>query len=144
MGEAVTARVVLDTNVVISILVFPQGPHAAFRRAWQDQRCLPLVSGATMKELGRVLAYPEFKLSPEAQEALLADYLPYCETATIPLKPPKTPACRDPDDVAFLQLALAGKADFLITSDKDLLVLGRRLGCSIVTPEKFLARAARL
>ena len=141
MGTAVASRVVLDTNVVVSILVFPAGPHAAFRLAWQDGTCRPMVSGATLAELMRVLAYPEFKLAPDAQEALLAQYLPYCDTVPIPETPPKTPACRDPDDVAFLQLAVVAKADCLVTSDKDLLVIGHRLGCPIVTPEKFLARA---
>ena len=135
-------RVVLDTNVVLSTLVYAQGPHAALRHLWQREKCLPLVSRATTEELLRVLAYPEFKLTPEVQRELLADYLPYCETVRIPPKAPKTPSCRDPFDVPFLQLAVAGKADYLVTSDQDLLVVGRRLACPIVTPEKFLARAA--
>jgi uncharacterized protein len=132
-------RVVLDTNVVLSTLVFAQGPHAPLRHLWQRERCLPLVSRATTEELLRVLAYPEFKLTAEEQQELLADYLPYCETVHIPVKPPKTPACRDPFDIPFLQLAVAGKARCLVTSDRDLLVLSRRLSCPIVTPEKFLA-----
>jgi uncharacterized protein len=132
-------RVVLDTNVVLSTLVFAQGPHAPLRHIWQREECLPLVSRATTEELLRVLGYPEFKLSAEEQGELLADYLPYCETVHIPSKPPRTPSCRDPFDVPFLQLAVAGKADYLVTGDRDLLVLARRLSCPIVTPEKFLA-----
>jgi putative PIN family toxin of toxin-antitoxin system len=132
-------RVVLDTNVVLSTLVFAQGPHAPLRYVWQREKCLPLVSRATTEELLRVLGYPEFRLSDEEQGELLADYLPYCETVHIPVKPPKTPACRDPFDVPFLQLAVAGRADYLVTGDRDLLVLARRLSCPIVTPEKFLA-----
>ena len=135
----VARRVVLDTNVVLSTLVFAQGPHAPLRRIWQREKCLPLVSRATTEELLRVLGYPEFKLTAEEQGELLADYLPYCETVHMPARPPKTPVCRDPFDVPFLQLAMAGKADYLVTGDQDLLVLSRRLSCPIVTPEKFLA-----
>jgi putative PIN family toxin of toxin-antitoxin system len=132
-------RVVLDTNVVLSTLVFAQGPHAPLRYVWQREKCLPLVSRATTEELLRVLAYPEFRLTAEEQQELLADYIPYCETVQIPMKPPRTPACRDPFDVPFLQLAVAGKASCLVTSDRDLLVIGRRLSCPIMTPERFLA-----
>ena len=138
----VGGRVVLDTNVVLSTLVFANGPHAALRHIWQREKCLPLVSRATTEELLRVLAYPEFKLSGEEQGELLADYLPYCETVHIPVKAPRTPACRDPFDIPFLQLAVAGKADYLVTGDRDLLVLSRRLSRPIVTPEKFLAMPA--
>ena len=131
-------RVVLDTNVVLSALLFAQGRLAPLR-AWRDGRFKPLVSAATAKELVRALSYPKFRLSAAEQQELLADYLPYCETVHMPARPPKTPVCRDPFDVPFLQLAMAGRADYLVTGDQDLLVLSRRLSCPIVTPEKFLA-----
>ena len=73
-------RVVLDTNVVLSTLVFAQGRVAALRRGWHDGRCRPIVSPATVGELMRALAYPKFKLTTDEQGELLADYLPYCTT----------------------------------------------------------------
>src|SRR5947207_9970012 len=121
--------VVLDTNVVLSALVFAQGRVAAVRSAWQRGLCSPLVSRATAAELVRTLAYPKFKLGPAEQRELLADYLPYCTAVRMPAKPPKTPACRDPADIAFLQLALAGKGEFLVTCDRDLLALANRFTC---------------
>jgi uncharacterized protein len=132
-------RVVLDTNVVLSALVFTHGRAAALREAWQGGRCEPLVSKATLGELIRVLGYPKFNLVADEQRELLADYLPYCRTVAIPAKAPRTPACRDPFDLPFLQLAIAGKAQLLVTGDQDLLGVKGKLLCPIVTLETFLA-----
>jgi putative PIN family toxin of toxin-antitoxin system len=131
-------RVVIDTNLVLSALVFAQGRLTPLRQGWQDQRIQPLVSRDTAAELMRVLAYPKFKLAPDEQQELLADYLPYCKIVRIPDPPPRTPVCRDVFDVPFLQLALAGKADMLLTGDRDLLALAGIFACPIVTAEQFL------
>jgi putative PIN family toxin of toxin-antitoxin system len=133
---------VLDTNVVLSALVFTQGRLAAVRLAWQAGHCVPLLSRTTAGELLRTLAYPKFKLGAEAQRELLADYLPYCTTVRLPARAPKLPACRDPFDMAFLELALAGRADYLVTGDRDLLSLTIGLPCPVVTPDAFLAALA--
>ncbi len=131
-------RVVLDTNLVLSALVFAQGRLAVLRHAWQSGHCVPLVSKATTTELIRVLAYPKFKLSDEEQQELLADYLPWCATVRIPNPPPVTPECRDSFDQPFLQLAVAGKADYLVSGDQDLLILADRFDCPIVSAEQFI------
>ncbi len=129
--------VVLDTNVVLSALVFSQGRLAPLRQGWQSKQFTPLASTETVKELIRVLAYPKFKLSPADQEELLADYLPYCKTVRIPAKLAKTPECSDPFDIPFLQLALAGKAIYLVSGDRDLLELQKCGTCRIISPEQF-------
>lgn len=131
-------RVVIDTNLVLSALVFTQGRLTPLRHAWQNQRIQPLVFKDTAAEFIRVLAYPKFKLSPDEQQELLADYLPCCKTVSIPSPPPQTPACRDGFDVPFLQLAVAGKAAALITGDQDLLALVDVFACPIVTEEQFM------
>lgn len=128
-------RVVLDTNVVLSALLFAQGRLAPLRPAWRRTAFHPLVSRATIEELMRTLTYAKFKLTPVDQRELLADYLPHCTTVRMPAKPIRTPPCRDPFDVAFLQLAIAGKADYLVTGDKDLLKIKWSLRCPIITPE---------
>ncbi len=133
-------RVVLDTNLVLSSLVFTHGRLAAMRRTWLDAHCQPLVSPATVAELIRALTYPKFDLSPEEQRELLADYLPYCITVRMPAKPPKTPTCRDLSDVPFLQLAITGKADYLVTGDRDLLTLASKFSCPIITAAQFLTK----
>lgn len=144
MTARATARlpVVIDTNLVLSALVFAQGRLTPLRLAWQEQRLQPLVSRATTAELIRVLAYPKFKLLPEEQQELLADYLPYCKTVQVPKPPPPTPPCRDACDVPFLQLALAGKARALVTGDRDLLSLAGRFACPILSVDQFLGTLA--
>lgn len=131
-------RIVLDTNLVLSALIFAQGRLVALRHAWQSGQCIPLVSKATTAELIRVLAYPKFKLGDDDQQELLADYLPWCITVRIPNPPPVTPDSRDPFDQPFLQLAVAGKADYLVSGDQDLLTLADRFDCPIVSAEQFL------
>lgn len=131
-------HVVIDTNLVLSALVFAQGRLMPLRQAWQDHRIQPMVSRDTAAELIRVLAYPKFNLSRDEQRELLADYLPCCTSVSIPDPPPKTPTCRDRFDVPFLQLAMAGKADMLFTGDHDLLSLAGTFVCPIVTAEQFM------
>ena len=118
-------RVVLDTNVVLSALLFRGGAAAEVRQAWQRERLLPLASTATVQELVRVLAYPKFHLSLAEQDELLADYLPYVETVRIPQPPPKVPACRDVLDLPFMHLAVTGKAQVLVSGDRDLLSIAK-------------------
>lgn len=132
--------VVLDTNLVLSALVFAGGRLAPLRTAWQSGRIVPLVSTATASELMRVLGYPKFKLSAEDRDELLADYLPHCRSVRIPARLPKLPQCRDVNDQMFIELAGAGKPDFLVTGDKDLLVLAAEFGQRIVTAEVLVDR----
>ena len=116
-------RVVLDTNVVLSALVFRGGAAGQVRLAWQRGLVLPLASTATVQELVRVLAYPKFRLSKAEQDELLADYLPHAETVRVPQPPPTVPDCRDALDLPLMHLAVAGKAQVLVTGDRDLLAI---------------------
>ena len=131
-------RVVIDTNVVLSALVFAGDRLTPLRLAWQSRRVQPLLSTATAAELIRALAYPKFKLALHEQEELLADYLPFCKTVRIPVPPPATPRCRDLFDVPFLELALTGKAEALVTGNKDLLSLVGGLACPILGVDQFM------
>jgi putative PIN family toxin of toxin-antitoxin system len=131
--------VVFDTNVLLSALVFGKGATSQLRAAWQNGRCLPLASTASVQELVRVLAYPKFRLDAAEQKELLADYLPYTEAVHVPQPPPAVPDCRDPSDVPFLHLAAAGSAVALVTGDADLLSLVRVGRCPIMSPDAFLA-----
>ena len=127
-------RVVLDTNVVLSALLFEEGQLAWLRHAWQEGRCHPLGSSATIGELARVLHYPKFKLSGQERMELLGDYLPFVELLP---EPPASPArfrCRDPHDQKFLDLAAAAGVDLLITGDDDLLALAPHAPFRILRP----------
>lgn len=116
-------RVVLDTNVVLSALVFPGASAARIRDGWQGGRFVPLASTATAQELVRALAYPKFRLSVAEQQDLLADYLPWVQVVRIPEPPPPVPPCPAPFDTPFLHLAVIGKARALVSGDRDLLAL---------------------
>ena len=137
----VPVRAVLDTNVVLSALVFRGGSAGRLRLAWQRGLVLPLASTATVQELIRVLAYPKFRLSQAEQDELLADYLPYAEIVRVPQPPPWVPKCRDVLDLPFMHLAVVGKAQFLVSGDFDLLAIAAEFeqacACSILSLNEF-------
>lgn len=135
-----TPRWVLDTNVVLSALIRPGGVSGRLRLAWQAPWFVPLVSHWTVAELIRVLSYPKFKLTPGEQLDLLADYLPWAEPFRVPDPPPRMPACRDPQDLPFLQLAVAARAGALVSGNNDLLVLASRRDPVIITPAQAIER----
>jgi uncharacterized protein len=134
-------RVVLDTNVVLSALLFGGGWAARLRGGWQAGRFVPLASTATAQELVRVLAYPKFRLDSAEQEQLLGDYMPWVQVVRIPDPPSAVPKCRDPFDAPFLHLAIAGKAHALVSGDRDLLALAGAPGLSpVLSVQAFYAQ----
>jgi uncharacterized protein len=134
-------RVVIDTNVILSALLFNSGRMAGVQHAWQTNLIQPIVSRATAEELIAALDYPKFKLDAAEKQTVLAAYLPYCETIPTPVTRMRLPICRDADDQKFLLLAAAAKADALITGDKDkdLLALREEAAFAIITPQELIA-----
>jgi len=119
-------RVVLDTNVVLSSLLFRTGRLSRIRHGWQGKHFVPVVCNQTMAELLRVLGYRKFKLDQADIGNILAMYMPYVEIHALSAPPSTaayTPQCRDPKDQMFLDLAQSAKVDYLVTGDEDLLVL---------------------
>ena len=144
MGEktevARPRRVVLDTNVAVSALVFREGRLAWLREAWEAGRIVPLVSAETVAELVRVLAYPKLKLSEEETKNVLAHYMEHAEAVREAGASVRVPECRDPDDRKFLQLAYAAKADALVTGDEDLLTLAGKSRVPILAPDALKSK----
>lgn len=136
-------RVVLDTNSVVSALLFVHGRLAPLRTAWQSGAVLPLLRTRTTQELLRVLTYPKFRLSADERDELLADYLPYAEVVGAAKSSGAAIKCRDPHDQPFLDLATTGKAKWLVTGDQDLLALAGRVPFQIITPAEAIALLAR-
>lgn len=133
-----STRVVFDTNVIVSALLFSKSSLAWLRESWSQKYCIPIVSTETTKELLRVLTYPKFKLTKEEQTELLGEFLPFTETKMIETDiNPETPICRDSHDQIFLILARTAKAGFLVTGDSDLLMLNEHVEFSIITPAEF-------
>jgi uncharacterized protein len=135
----VKAGVVFDTTVVVSALVFQGGQLAWLRAHWAGGRCVPIASRYTVAELVRILRFPKFRLTIERQHELLADYLPYCEIINVARK--CVIVCRDPKDQPFLDLAHSGKADSLVSGDRDLLALAGQTKFLIESPEEYRRRA---
>lgn len=139
MGEktevARPRRVVLDTNVAVSALVFREGRLAWLREAWEAGRVVPLVSAETIAELVRVLAYPKLKLSEEETKNVLAHYMEHAEAVREVGAPARIPECRDPNDRIFLRLAYAARAEALVTGDEDLLAVAGRSRIPILSPD---------
>jgi uncharacterized protein len=82
-------RVVLDTNIIISALVFYVGQFGWLREAWINQQFIPVVNKTCAEELLPALTYPKFKLSDEEIRSLLGVYLPYTITIESTTKPRK-------------------------------------------------------
>ena len=132
-------RVVLDTNCLVSALVFARGELARLRAGWQENRFTPLVCAETTAELIRVLAYPKFRLDEDEINALLADFLPYAETVVLPRRRREVAGLRDAEDAVFVQLAQWAKADWLVSGDRHLAELKEQLtDVRVVTPAEFL------
>ena len=130
-------RVALDTNVVVSALLFERGSLAWIRRAWQMGLIQPVVAEPTVRELMRVLAYPKFRLNALDLEQLLADLLPWCETWTAPIVCAEQQV-RDPKDKMFVDLALTTHVSALVSGDADLLALHDQLNpVQVLTPAAF-------
>jgi putative PIN family toxin of toxin-antitoxin system len=119
--QAVKLRVVFDTNVVLSALRFQGGQLAWLRGHWAESRVVALASAETIAELIQVMTYPKFGLGPADIQELLGDYLPHVEV--IPKVNSAPVRCRDADDQKFVDLAVSGKADVLVSGDKDLQAL---------------------
>jgi putative PIN family toxin of toxin-antitoxin system len=128
-------RIVIDTNVVLSGLLFPgSGPSGALDRA---KGSIVLASDATRQELTEVMARSRFDryVEPEIRRRLVAEYV----KATVPVAiPSPIRACRDPRDDKFLEVAVHGRADAIVTGDADLLALHPFRGIVILTPAAYL------
>lgn len=134
-------RAVLDTNVLISALLF-SGPPSQLVPAWQGGRLRPVVSVEILEEYIRVLAYSKFKLTDsEILYLIEEDVLPFVDT--IRAKPISVPILRDPDDVKFLACAISAGTRWLVSGDDDLLSLGKVNSVEIVSVTNFLHHLKR-
>ncbi|MEX1204444.1 MAG: putative toxin-antitoxin system toxin component, PIN family [Dongiaceae bacterium] len=131
-------RVVVDNSALVSRLLLPHSvPGRAVRKAVDEAQLL--VSEATLTELADVLSRAKFHVYvtiEDRQEFLrllgrIAEMVPIIYTIR---------ACRDPGDDKFLELAVNGNADLIVTGDKDLLALDPFRGIAILTPAGYLAR----
>jgi putative PIN family toxin of toxin-antitoxin system len=139
MGETPkkVKRVVLDTNVLVSALLFT-GKLSKIVDLWRQGKVIPFISRETFEELRAVLGYPKFSLAPdEIQSIIENEILPFFEVVEI--QENVRGVCRDPGDDKFIACAVSASADFLVSGDKDLTDLKRYKTVKIIRVSEFLS-----
>ena len=139
MGETPkkVRRVVLDTNVLVSALLFT-GKLSKIVDLWRQAKMIPLISRETFEELRAVLEYPKFSLAPdEIQSIIENEILPFFEVVEI--QENVRGVCRDPGDDKFIACAVSAPADFLVSGDKDLTGLKRYKTVKRIGVSEFLS-----
>ena len=134
-------RVVVDTGVLVSGLIRPQGTTGEVLRALRDGRFTAVYTTHMLVEVIDVLGRPAFRSKYHIQPndiTALVNLIRLRGQLVIPSQ--TVTACRDPKDNKFLEAALAGEADVLTTGDADLLELHPFEGVEILRPAEFLAR----
>ena len=137
MGQDKIVRVVIDTNVVISALLFGGLPGNLIP-LWKSGRVEPLASRDSVNEYLRVLAYPKFNLDEEDINYLFhQEILPFFDVINVKRGQPVVN--KDPADDMFIHCALAGNAKVVISGDAHLLALKSYRTVEIITPAQVLA-----
>ena len=137
-------RIVLDTNVVTSALLWRGIPYQLLQAVRQRANLQLYSSQALLEELADVLTRPSLVKQLATIDRLAVDVLQDYVSAVeiVRAAPLAQPVCRDPDDDDVLALALAAQADLIVSGDQDLLVLGQFKGTPIITARAALERLA--
>jgi putative PIN family toxin of toxin-antitoxin system len=133
-------KVVLDTNVLLSGLMFPDGAPGRVVAAWREARFDLVISVHQLAEIGRALAYPKIRRILDWDDRRIEQFIRqlYVRAQIVNLDGISVEVPADPDDVPILATLVAAKADVLITGDGDLLALRDRY--AILTPAEFVHR----
>ena len=137
-------RAVVDTNILISGVIKPEGATGEILRRLRDGEFVLLYTEPLLAELAEVINRPRIRqkygLGSEDIETVLALILLRGE----PIDPTRrVEICRDPKDNMILEAAVAGQADMITSGDFDLLSLREFAGMPIISPAEFLQRLAK-
>lgn len=130
-------RIVLDTNVLVSGLLSPFGSPGEIVRMVSSGAISLCVDARIRSEYAQVLARPRFGFDPDAVAALL-DYIDVC--GEIVASGPLTERLPDPDDEPFLEIAVAGAVDCLVTGNHVHFPPEARVTALVLTPAEFIER----
>jgi uncharacterized protein len=137
-------RIVIDTNVLVSGLLWHGAPHALIEQARAGVFTM-VGSSALLDELAVVVRRRKFRAilaRSDTDSQRMLGQLRHLIEVVDPL-PLAAPVSRDPDDDAVLAVAALVRADFIVSGDNDLLTLGNYDGIPIVTPAVALVRLRR-
>jgi putative PIN family toxin of toxin-antitoxin system len=129
-------RLVLDSNVIVSVFLFQSGPRII--EAIERKELIPILSPSTLAEYIEVLVRPKFSLAEEDIEDIVRFIRWHGEF--VESVPEIHPVCSDPDDDKFLALAAATKTDAIVSGDSDLLHLKEYRGIPIIRLVELLER----
>ena len=128
--EKTIKKIVLDTNVLVSALLF-KGALSDIVDLWKTGRIIPVLSNETFAEFKTVLEYPKFSLTKQETKMLIEEQvLPYFDIVDITGEIKNI--CRDSDDDKFIACAVCASADFIVTGDADLLEIGKYKSIRII------------
>jgi putative PIN family toxin of toxin-antitoxin system len=134
-------RVVLDTNVIVSGTILTTGIPAEILEAWRERRFDLIIGPTVLSEVDRVLRLPKiarrYSLDLRSVQRLL-DLL-VARAIIVTEKSLVSPVLRDPKDNPILACAVEGGAEYVVTGDRDLLILERFQGIPILAPAAFAA-----
>jgi putative PIN family toxin of toxin-antitoxin system len=134
-------RVVVDTNVLVSALLSPHGPPAQVLRLLLQGNAVALYDDRILAEYREVLSRPRFAFAAEDVRLVLEEIEGGGETV---FAKPLAIELPDPDDLPFLEVAVAGGADALVTgNNRHFRPLRGKHRVEIVSPNGLVERVAR-
>jgi uncharacterized protein len=134
-------RVVLDANVFISALLSPAGTPAQILSCWEAQRFELIISTVILDELDRVLHYPKLQASYHLPEDGIQLFLRLLRAQATLISPVGMLSVieQDPTDNRYLECAIDGDAQIIVSGDRHLLQLKEYQGIQILAPAGFIA-----
>lgn len=133
-------RAVLDANVFVSAALTPKGNPAKVLAAWRAERFRLVTSAAILEEIDRVFHYPRIARRhgwPEEKIRVFIEDLAHLAILT-PGKLTLTVITEDPPDNRYLECAIEGDAEYIVSGDAHLLRLGTCQSTRILTPATFI------
>lgn len=133
-------KVVLDTNVLLSGLMYPNSTPGKIVAAWRDARFDLALSMEQLTEIARVLNYPKIRKILKWDRAGIESFIQqlYLRAEIVNISGMSASVPADPDDSIILAAYMAAQAEYLVTGDIDLLEL-REL-YTVITPAEFARR----
>lgn len=133
-------RAVVDTHVLVRAVIKPQGSVGPVLVRLRRRAYTLLLSRAMLDEIVEVLHRPRLRIKYGLDERTLRAVMRLIVVRSEWVQPiDQVIVCRDPKDDMFLEAAIAGEADVIVSGDEDLLTLGSYAGIPIVSPAQFLA-----
>lgn len=135
-----TLRAVVDTNILIRAVIRPRGTVGPIAAQLRAGAYIIILSAPLFEELVEKLNLPRIREKYHIDAQTIHTFVAELATSGEMVAPTRRiEVCRDADDNKVLEAAVAGRANYIVTGDEDLLILDPFEGIRIVTPRVFLA-----